>query len=67
MPTSALSYSLLSLAEHKDGICSTPTEQFLWENTSEGLLLHVKRILKDLNYKKLLFTVAKRNLLTLNQ
>ena len=29
------------------------------------LLLHVKRILEDLNYKKFLFTVAKKNLLTL--
>ena len=35
------------------------------QNTSMGLLLHVKRILKDLNYKKVLFTVVKRNLLTL--
>ena len=36
-----------------------------WENTFEGLLLHVKRILKDLNLKKFLLTVVKRNLLTL--
>ena len=35
------------------------------ENTSGRLLLYVKRVLKDLNYKKLLFTVVKRNLLTL--
>ena len=35
------------------------------ENTSGRLLLCVKIVLKDLNYKKLLFTTAKRNLLTL--
>ena len=35
------------------------------ENTSGRLLLYLTRVLKDLNYKKLLFTVAKRNLLTL--
>ena len=46
-------------------ICSISTEQPLRENTSGGLALQLKRILKDLNYKKLLFTVAKRNLLTL--
>ena len=34
-------------------------------NISGGLLLHVKRVLKDLNYKKFLFTVVKINLLTL--
>ena len=37
----------------------------LRENTSGGLLLHVKRILKDLNYEKFLFTVVKRNLLAI--
>ena len=37
----------------------------LQENTSFGLLRHVKRILEDLNYKKSLFTVVKKNLLTL--
>ena len=37
----------------------------VWENTLGGLLLHVKRILKDLNYKTFLFTVLKRNLLML--
>ena len=31
----------------------------LGEHLSGGLLLHVKRILKDLNYKKILFTVVK--------
>ena len=35
------------------------------ENTSGRLLLYVKIVLKDLNYKKLLFTTVKRNLLTL--
>ena len=35
------------------------------ENTSERLLLYVKIVLKDLNYKKLLFTTVKRNSLTL--
>ena len=35
------------------------------ENTSGRLLLYLTRVLKDLNYKKLQFTVAKRNLLTL--
>ena len=29
------------------------------------MLLYVKRVLNDLNYKKLLFAVVKRNLLTL--
>ena len=38
---------------------------YLQENTSGGLLVYVKRVLKDLNYEKLLFTVVKRNLLTL--
>ena len=32
----------------------------LRENTSGGLLLHVTRIVKDLNYEKLLFTVVKK-------
>ena len=35
------------------------------ENTSGGQLLHVKRVLKDLNYEKFLFTVVKRNLLAI--
>ena len=35
------------------------------ENISGGLLLYVQIILKDSNYKKLLFTAVKRNLLTL--
>ena len=35
------------------------------EHPSAGLLLHAKRVLKDLHYKKFLFTVVKRNLLTL--
>ena len=35
------------------------------ENTSERLLLYVTIVLKDLNYKKLLFTSVKRNLLIL--
>ena len=35
------------------------------ENTSERLLLYVKIVLKDLNYKELLFTNFKRNLLTI--
>ena len=34
-------------------------------STSGGLVLYVKRVLKDLNYKTLLFTVVKRNILTL--
>ena len=29
------------------------------------MLLHVKRILKDLNFEKFLFTVVKRNLLAI--
>ena len=40
-------------------LCSTPAY------TSGGLLLYVQIILKDSNYKKLLFTAVKRNLLTL--
>ena len=43
----------------------TSAEHPLWQNTSGGLLLHVKRILKDLNYEKFLFTVVKRNLLAI--
>ena len=35
------------------------------ENTSGGLLLYVKRVLKDLNYRKLLLIAVKGNLLTL--
>ena len=35
------------------------------EKTSGRMLLHVKRILKDLNYEKFLFTVVKRNLLAI--
>ena len=46
-------------------IRSTSAESPLRENTSGGLLLHVKRILKDLNYEKFLFTVVKRNLLAI--
>ena len=38
---------------------------YFQENISGELLLYVKRVLKDLNYEKLLFTVVKRNLLTL--
>ena len=37
----------------------------LQKNTSGGLLVYVKRILIDLNYKKLLFTVVKKSPLTL--
>ena len=36
----------------------------LQENTSGGLFLYVKRVLKDLNYKKFLFTVVKKKLFT---
>ena len=46
-------------------IRSTSAEQTLPGEHLWGLLLHVKRILKDLNYKKFLFTVVKINLLTL--
>ena len=42
-----------------------PQNTLLQENISGGLLLHVKRILKDLNYEKFLFTVVKRNILAL--
>ena len=45
-------------------IRSTPAETSLQENISGGLLLCVKKVLKVLNNKKLLFTFAKRNLLT---
>ena len=46
-------------------ISSTYAEHLLRENTSGGLILHVKRILKVLYYEKFLFTVAKRNSLTI--
>ena len=39
----------------------TSAEHHLRENTSGGLILHVKRILKVLYYEKFLFTVVKRN------
>ena len=42
-----------------------PQNTLLQENISGRLLLHVKRILKDLNYEKFLFTVVKRNILAL--
>ena len=46
-------------------ICSSHAEQPPpGEHLIGGLLLYVKRVLKDLNYKKLLFTVVKRNLFT---
>ena len=38
-----------------------PQNTRLQENTSGGLILHVKRILKDLIYEKFLFTLVKRN------
>ena len=40
------------------------THNISQENTCGGLLLYVQIILKDSNYKKLLFTTVKRNLLT---
>ena len=43
-------------------ICSTHTEQPPPGEHLRGLFLYVKRV--DLNYKKLLFTVVKRNLFT---
>ena len=45
--------------ENPQHICRTTP---LRENTSGGLLLHVKKELKDINYEKFLFTVVKRNL-----
>ena len=42
-----------------------PQNTLPWESTSGELLLHVKRSLKDLIYKKFLFTIVKRNLLTI--
>ena len=42
-----------------------PQNTLLCERTSEELLLHVKRSLKYLIYKKFLFIIVKRNLLTL--
>ena len=44
---------------------SASAEHTVSENTSRGLLLQVKRILKYLNYEKFLFTVAKRILLAI--
>ena len=46
-------------------IPSTSVEHPLRENTSGGLTLHVKRILKVVYYEKLLFTVVKRNSLAI--
>ena len=46
-------------------IPNTSAEHPLRENTSGGLILHVKRILKVLYYEKFLFTVVKRNSLAL--
>ena len=42
-----------------------PQNAFLREKTSGELLLHAKRTLKGLIYKKFLFIIVKRNLLTL--
>ena len=46
-------------------IPSTSAEHPLRVNTSEGLILHVKRILKVLYYEKFLFRVVKRNSLAI--
>ena len=43
----------------------TPAKISPQENISGRLFLYVKIVLKDLNYKKLLFTTVKRNLLAL--
>ena len=45
----------------------TPTHRCAPKNSKYTLLLYVKRILKNINYKKVLFTVAKRNGLTLKK
>ena len=50
---------------HPRKFTAHPQNTLFWEDTSGGLLLHVKIILKDLIYEKFLFTVVKRNLLTL--
>ena len=42
-----------------------PQNNIVQENTPEELLLYVKRVLKDYNYKRLLITFVKRNSLTL--
>ena len=42
-------------------ITPPPPAPALPENTSGGLILHVKRILKVLYYENFLFTVVKRN------
>ena len=46
-------------------IPSTFAKHPLWENTSGGLILHVKRILKVLYFEKFLFIVVKRNSLAI--
>ena len=46
-------------------IPSTSAEHPLRENTSGGLILHVKRIFKDLNYEKFLFAIVKRKSLAI--
>ena len=46
-------------------IPSTFADHTLRENTSGGLILHVKRILKVLYYEKFLFAVVKRNSLAI--
>ena len=46
-------------------IRSTSAEHLPPGEPSGGLLLHIKGLLKDLYYKKFLFTVFKRNILTL--
>ena len=42
-----------------------PQNTLLLEDTSGEMLLQIKRTLKDFSYKKILFTVFKRNLLIL--
>ena len=46
-------------------ILITSAEHSLRENSSGGLILHVKRILKVLYYEKFLLTVVKTNLLAM--
>ena len=57
--------SHLSTNTHPSKFKRYPQNTLFQKNTSRGILLYIKRDLKVLNHKRLLFTVLKRSLLTL--
>ena len=61
--TSLKSHSHTQIGPRKSA--AHPRNTLPWKSTSGELLVHVKRSLKDFIYKKFLFTIVRRNLLTL--